>query len=132
MSSRFDLALVVSKATSLASSSCTSDDQADTATPLCCKLASIWLLPGRDTAPARLHKQGYFGTLKIYPGSNARCPLLAPGRHAQCAGECPLLGVKRTFLIHDLTFANDPWRTTREEVRWLEIASDISGEGQVN
>ena len=27
---------------------------------------------------------------------DGRCPLLAQSRHAQCADECPLLGVKRT------------------------------------
>jgi len=38
--------LVVSKATSLASSSCTADEDADTGIPLCCKSsASVWLLP---------------------------------------------------------------------------------------
>ena len=29
-------------------------------------------------------------------GLGAQCPLLAQGRHAQCADECPLLGAKRT------------------------------------
>src|SRR4029079_9855033 len=41
------------------------------------------------------------------------CLLLAQSGHAQCADECPLLGVKRTFLIRSLMSVNDPKRTLR-------------------
>jgi hypothetical protein len=39
------------------------------------------------------------------------CPLLAQSRHAQCADECPLLGVKRTWRGLVSMSANDPKRT---------------------
>src|SRR6478672_8851662 len=41
-------------------------------------------------------------------GHRRKCLLLAQSRHAQCADECPLSGVKRTSLIRSLMSANDP------------------------
>jgi hypothetical protein len=43
-----------------------------------------------------------------------RGPLMAQSRHAQCADECPLFGVKRTSQIRPLMSANDPKRTSAQ------------------
>jgi hypothetical protein len=40
-----------------------------------------------------------------------QCPLLALNGHAQCADECPLLGVKRTWCGLVSMSVNDPNRT---------------------
>src|SRR5262245_52699997 len=94
MSSKFDFVLVVSKATSLASSSCTSDEDAGTGPTLFCKLCRSSRLPGRETAPARLHKQGYFLARENPYGPHVRYWHLADIDADFRA--YPLVGVKRT------------------------------------
>ena len=45
--------------------------------------------------------------------ASPQSPFMAQSRHAQCADECPLLGVKRTSLNPSPMSANDPKRTSR-------------------
>jgi hypothetical protein len=47
--------------------------------------------------------EGYRQRSAFWAFQNARCPLLAQSRHAQCADECPLLGAKRTLTNRLLT-----------------------------
>ncbi len=63
------------------------------------------------------------------------CPLLAKNRHPRCDAQCPLLGVKRTFLTVSPMCGYDPKRTshsTRPRVRIYETQSRLRSSHRKN